>query len=85
MNGALTRESFFTFRKIVNAHVIEEFKPKKDELMHQRIEAYNNSNDVEYGRKIAEASTAYLKMLQERFKLAIEFVDLSEENYKASF
>lgn len=84
MSGALEKEAFMRLRTLVNQHVMLEFKEKKEELMNKRIEAYKQRNDQAYAQFISEASQQYMALLQTRTRDSIEFLNVSEANYRVT-
>jgi len=45
MQGSLTKDAFLLMRRVVATCVLNEFKPKKEELMAKRLEAFKTKQE----------------------------------------
>lgn len=83
--GILTKEAFLHLRRILSEQVLIEFKDKKEELMNQRLAAFQNRDQRTYMTKIQEASQEYLKLLGKKQQQALNFLEISEPNFKSAY
>ena len=59
ITGNLTKEGFLNLRNFITAFILEEFKPRKEELMNQRVNAFKEQDWANYGKFIGMAAQEY--------------------------
>jgi hypothetical protein len=71
-------------RNLITKHAQFEFKPKKEELMSQRLIHYKEGDWQNYVKMIGTASTAYNTLIMQRTKQVIEHLEMLEQNWVVS-
>lgn len=81
LSGNLTKNGFTQLRNLITAMTQTEFKPKKEELMLQRIQAYKEQDWPTYGKMIGMAAQSFQMLMTERTKAVIEHLGYTEQTY----
>ena len=84
MTGALTLDALRRLRDCINFHAYRKFQPRKEALMFSRIEDFKKADWKAYNEKIQQAAKEYMKVMEDETLAALEFLDVSKENYGMS-
>ena len=84
MTGILTTDAFMKLRGEITAHTFLVFEPIKQILMKGRLAAFKKQNWDIYTAKINEASQAFYGLSHQEMEFALQYLDISVENYMIS-
>lgn len=62
LSGNLTKDGFVNLRNLITSMTQQEFKPTKEELMQQRVQAYKNNDWQNYAKFISQAASTYQQL-----------------------
>jgi hypothetical protein len=82
MQGLLTPDGMMNIMKVVEDHIFKEFKPRKQTLMQERIDAYKRSDWQNYMQKIGQAQQEMMQLTGLRTQGAFKHLGYDSQQFQ---
>ena len=83
--GILTKDALIKLRRVISEKAYLDFKERREELMGERVSLMKQNKQQEYMQAVGRSINEYREQVQKITESAINFLDISEEDYVNSF
>jgi len=83
--GILTKDSTIKLRHLITEKAYHEFRERRDELLNERISLMKANRQQDYMKSVGKSLTEYRDVMQKATTSAINFLDITENDYVNSF
>jgi hypothetical protein len=83
--GILTKDALIKLRRAISEKAYLDFKERREELMVERVSLMKQNKQQEYMQAVGRSINEYREQVQKITMSAINFLDISEEDYVNSF